>query len=56
MPNYTRQKFRLGSRVRADWRDDPCPSLITSRGWGNCAYVTRGIDAPAITEKGKFSP
>ena len=39
MSNYTQQKISFGDRVGADWGDDPWPSLRTSPGWGNCAYV-----------------
>jgi len=39
-------KISFGDRVGADWGKTPWPSLRTSPGWGNCAYVSRGIDTP----------
>ena len=45
----TQQKFHLGTVCAwTDW-GDPLPSLRTSPGWGHCAYVASGIDAPEST-------
>jgi len=47
MFNYARQKIRLGAVWGQTMGTIAWSSLRISPGWGNCAYVARGIDAPA---------
>ena len=47
MSNYTQQKFCLGTVWGKTEGTNPWPSLRTSPGRGDCAYVARGIDDPA---------
>jgi len=47
MSNYTQQKFCFGTVWGADWGTTSGPPLEIPPGWGNCAYISRVIDAPA---------
>jgi len=45
MSNYLNKNF-VGDRVGKDWGTTLWPSIRTSPGWGNCAYVARGDRRP----------